>query len=144
MDTVIYCDACLEGMGFWYPLIPELTAYYLPVLTGAPPQIIFYYEALCILSALLHGSYTLPSSSCILIFTDNSNTVDIFYILCALVAYNFILRSAVDILLDTNHQLQVRYVPSNQNDIADSISSVMLWPYVQACIFHLLNSLVYR
>lgn len=122
-------------MGFWYPHIPELTAYYSPVPMGVPSQIIFYHKALCVLCALLHGAYTLPSSSHILIFTDNSNTVNIFNTLHALPAYNFILRSAVDVLLDTNHQLQVRYIPR------------MAWP-IPSCVnssvcFDLMPRLMY-
>jgi hypothetical protein len=57
-----------------------------------------------------------------MIYTDNTNTVDIFNSLRALPAYNFILRSAVDVLLESNHQLRVRYVPSDQNAVADAIS----------------------
>ena len=104
-DLVIYCDACLEGMGYWYPFISEPTAYYSPIPHNIPSLYIFYYEALCILSALLHGSYILPSLSQILIYSDNTNTVDIFHTLHALPAYNYILQLAVDVLLETDYQL---------------------------------------
>lgn len=105
VNVVIYCDACLEGMGFWYLFILEPTAYYSSIPLGVPSQFISYYEALCVLSTLLHGSHILPSPSQILIYTDNTNTINIFHTLRALPVYNFILRSAVNILLDTDHQL---------------------------------------
>ena len=95
------------------------TAYYLSAPQGILPQ----FMKLFVFSALLHHTlHVLPFSSRILIYTDNTNTVDIFYTLYALPAYNFVLRLAVDILLDTNHQLQVQYVPSSQNGVADFIS----------------------
>jgi hypothetical protein len=121
-DQILYCDACLEGMGFWYPFTSDPVAFYSPVPPDIPPHFIFYYEALCVLSALQHASQTLCIPSRIMIYSDNTNTVDIFHSLRALPAYNFILRSAVDILLKSNHQLRVQYVPSDQNDIADAIS----------------------
>ena len=121
-DVVIFCDACLEGMGFWYLFITIPTAYYSSTPQRILPQFIFYYEALCVLSTLHHTSHILPFSSCILIYTDNTNTVNIFYTLCALPAYNFILRSSVNTLLNTNHQLWVQYVSSDQNGVANSIS----------------------
>ena len=40
----------------------------------------------------------------------------------ALPAYNCILKLAINILLESDHQLQVRYIPSDQNSMADSIS----------------------
>ena len=108
-------------MGFWYPFITEPMAFCSLVPFGIPSQYIFYYEALCILSALFHKLHLLPMGSQILIFTDNTNTVNIFYTLHTLPAYNCILKSAVDILLEFNHQLQIRYVPSDQNGIANLV-----------------------
>ena len=118
----MYCDACLEGMGFWYPFITEPMAFYSPVPFGIPSQHIFYYKALCALSTLFHGSHLLPARSQILIFTNNINTVDIFSTLHALPTYNSILKLAVDVLLKFDHKLRVRCVPSNQNGVANSIS----------------------
>ena len=51
-DFVIYCDACPEGLGFWYPFSKE--GYYAPTPIDAPTNAIFYFETLAILSALTH------------------------------------------------------------------------------------------
>ena len=121
-DRVIYCDACMTGMGFWYPNEPVPEAFYSPVPSGVPTDFIFYYEALCVLSALHHASLSLCTPSKIIIFTDNTNTVDIFSSLRALPAYNPILKSAVDLLLQFDHQLRVLYVPGDENHVADALS----------------------
>jgi hypothetical protein len=140
-EQVLYCDACLTGMGFWYPHISNPVAYYSPIPPEVPPHFIFYYEALCVLSALLHASHSLRVPSRIMIYFDNTNTVDIFHSLRALPAYNFILRSAVDILLESNHQLRVRHVPSDLNSVEDAISrqqfsrALALCPNLQISFF---------
>jgi len=60
---------------------------------------IFYFEALCVLSALYHADLSTPYASRILIYTDNQNTVDIFNSLRAMPEYNHILKAS---LLPTN------------------------------------------
>ena len=75
MDAVIYCDACLSGLGFWYPT--EDLAFYL-ASPPVPNDTIFYREALCVLSSLHHISTCINPCSQIAIFTNSSNTVDIF------------------------------------------------------------------
>ena len=119
-NIVIYCDACIHGMGFWYP--NEDLAFYSPSPLGIPNNVIFYYEALCVLSSLHHVTSRTRNISRIAIFTDNSNTVDIFNSLCALPSYNNLLKSAVDVLLCTDHQLRVFHVPGHLNLVADCIS----------------------
>jgi len=116
----MYCDACMEGMGFWYP--DHSIGYYSPVLEDIPTDFIFYYEALCILSALLHAAETSTSPIRIVIFTNNTNTVDIFNSMCGLPTYNYILHSSVDVRLKTEHQLRVLHVPGSENAVADAIS----------------------
>ncbi|KAF8812582.1 hypothetical protein BYT27DRAFT_7252098 [Phlegmacium glaucopus] len=49
-DYVVYCDACPEGMGFWYP--DNKTGFYAPTPVNVPCEYIFYFESLCVLSAL--------------------------------------------------------------------------------------------
>ena len=119
-DTVIYCDACLDGMGFWYPVNGD--AFYSRVPLDVPSHLIFYYEALCVLCALEDAVSHLTSPSRIAIYTDNSNTVDIFNSLRCLPAYNGILKRAVSLLMSTDHQLRVFHIPGEHNDIADALS----------------------
>jgi hypothetical protein len=49
-DFVIYCDACLEGMGFWYPSSKE--GFYAATSVQVPSNIIFFFKALCIISVI--------------------------------------------------------------------------------------------
>ena len=39
-DFIIYCDACPEGMGFWYPISKD--GYYAPTPVNVPTDVIFY------------------------------------------------------------------------------------------------------
>ena len=75
-DYVIYCDACPNGMGFWYPASKD--GYYTPTPVNVPSNVICYFECLCVVSAIINIQARVPHGSKILIYTDNSNTVDIF------------------------------------------------------------------
>jgi len=46
-DLTLYCDACLDGMGFWLP--DKCLGYYSPVPENITDEQIFYFEALCVL-----------------------------------------------------------------------------------------------
>ena len=117
--VMIYCDACMDRMGFWYP--HSGAAYYSQVPLEVPADFIFYYEVLCVLSAFHHAANTCCTPSKIVIYTDNSNT---FNLLHSLPAYNHILKSSVDIRIANDHQLQVLHVPRQNNTIADTISQL--------------------
>ncbi|KAJ7073439.1 hypothetical protein B0H15DRAFT_957205 [Mycena belliarum] len=58
----------------------------------------------------------------ITIWTDSSNTFDIFNSLRALPLYNEILKSAVDVLLDNSFKLRVLLLPGKTNVVADALS----------------------
>ena len=121
-NYVIYCDACPEGLGFWYPVSKD--GYYAPTPVNIPSNAIFYYEALCVLSAIINVESKAPKGSKILIYTDNTNTVDIFRTLRCLPDYNPLLKTAVDILISNNFSLRVLHVPGEDNLIADALSRV--------------------
>ena len=121
---VIYCDACPSGMGFWYPGLD--IGFVSPTPTQWNPLLIFYFEALCVLSALHDAHRRSPSGSRFLIYTDNSNTVDIFNTLRALPDYNHLLLTAVDILDEGHHDLRVLHVPGVKNGVADALSRLQL------------------
>jgi len=120
-DFTFYCDACLGGMGFWWP--DKCVSFYSPVPDGLNEEQIFYFEALCVLAALHHiiDSQFPPPSSCILIYTDNDNTVTIFNTMHCLPQYNSILISAADVLMKGNLHLHVLHIPGEQTYIADAI-----------------------
>jgi hypothetical protein len=121
-DYTIYCDACPEGLGFWYLVSKD--GYYAPTPIDAPSDVIFYFEALCVLSALDHVQSRARRGSKILIYTDNTNTVDIFRSLHCLPPYNLLLKSAVDILIRNEYSLRVLHVPGEQNVVADALLRV--------------------
>jgi hypothetical protein len=119
-DVVILCDACLDGMGFWYPAFDA--GFYAPVPSDASGEFISIYEALCVLSALEHAASLQANPSRIVILTDNSHTVDMFASLRAQPQFNEILKASVDIRLATDHQLRVLHIPGDRNYVADAIS----------------------
>jgi hypothetical protein len=119
--SVIFCDACPNGMGFWYP--KTKLSFVSPTPSNISSNLIFYFEALCILSALYDAhthSFSKPEQ--IIIYTDNHNTVNIFNTFCALPAYNHFLKSAVDILLSGQHNLCVLHISGSNNDVANALS----------------------
>jgi hypothetical protein len=126
-DFTIFCDACLEGMGFW---IPELRlGFYSPTPHNVSLKgLIFFFEALCVVSAIhwychtMRADRTLTRRLRLTVFTDNLNTVDIFDSLKASPPYNVLLRSAVDLLLAFDVDLRVRHVHGEDNAVADAIS----------------------
>jgi hypothetical protein len=119
-NAIIFCDACMDGMAFWYPNIK--TGYYSPVPLESPKDVIYYYEALCVACAIKHASKILPFGAKLVVFTDNSNTVDMFNTLRCPPSYNFILRFTIDILIESDLSLRVIHVPGKENEVADSLS----------------------
>ena len=119
-DITVYCDACMDGMGFWFP--DHRVGYFSPVPFSVPSNIIFYFEALCVAATLECAHLSIKDGTRIVIYTDNANTVDIFHSLRCLPQYNAILKHSVDIRLQTGHQLRVLHVPGEHNIVADAIS----------------------
>jgi hypothetical protein len=118
--STIYCDACPSGMGFWYPNLG--LAFFSETPSVGDANLIFYFEALCVLCALRDACLRAGSFGRFLIYTDNLNTVDIFSSLRALPAYNILLREAVDLMMAGNHELRVLHVPGDKNQVADALS----------------------
>ncbi|KAF6757032.1 hypothetical protein DFP72DRAFT_809967 [Ephemerocybe angulata] len=107
-------------MGFW---IRDFNlGFYTSTIDTQGEEFIFFHESLCVLSALRHidDAGYLPSH--ITIFSDNSNTVDIFNSLRASPRINPILKQACDISLDSCSDYKVLFVPGVQNQIADALS----------------------
>ncbi|KAJ7634576.1 hypothetical protein FB45DRAFT_743528 [Roridomyces roridus] len=124
--ATMYCDASLAGMGFWVP--ERLLGFYSPVPSEPPTDTIFFFEALCVASALrwyctnILANTDASTRFRLAIFTDNQNTVNVFNTLRAKPAYNPILRTAVDDLIKYNVDLRVLHVAGDDNSVADAIS----------------------
>ncbi|THU77396.1 hypothetical protein K435DRAFT_558026, partial [Dendrothele bispora CBS 962.96] len=111
-------------LGIWIPERKLGLSFPLPVSASKFP--IFYWEALCVYSALKlavdHAQLLSSKLRRMVIFTDSKNTVDIFDSLRAAPSYNNILKWSVDILLDSKVELRVVHIPGEQNVIADALS----------------------
>jgi len=119
-DVVLFADACLSGLGFFY--LRDLRGYQCAIDYGAPKETILFFEALAVCSALLHALDSFSAAHKVMIYTDNTNTVNIFHTLRALPPYNPILRIAVDALSTHNCSLRVVHIAGEDNVIADHLS----------------------
>jgi len=119
-DATVFCDACMEGLAFYYP--DRSTGFYAPVPNDAARDIIFYFEALAVASACDDLKKTMPHRSQIIVYTDSMNTVDIFSSLRCLPEFNPLLRHCIDVMIAKEFQIRVLHVPGEHNAIADAIS----------------------
>ncbi len=124
----IMCDALLEGIDFWY--YGTKLAFHIPVPSNLPmTSKIFFWEATCVLAALKHfcksfvasGSLTLYCHK-LAIFTNNTNTVDIYNSLATLLKYNSILKDSVNLIITHNIDLWVPHIDGVKNSIANALS----------------------
>ena len=106
-DLVAYCDACLSGLGFFFERSAEGFQCHVP--ESPHKDTIFYFEALAIVSVINAVSWMQPIPSRLLIFSDNTNSVDIFSSLCSLPPYNNLLKFTVSLLIA--HDISLRVAP---------------------------------
>ena len=76
-DAVAYCDACLSGIGFFFERSSE--GFQCAVPQCAPKDTIFYFEALAVACVVDEAIRSTSIPSRLLVFSDNTNTVDIFH-----------------------------------------------------------------
>jgi len=96
-------------MGYWSPKTCEGFQCAIP---SNSRNGIFFFEALAVLSALHHVCvHVHPKPRRLAILTDSSNTFDMFNTLHALPAYNPILITAIDLLLNSGVHLRVSTFP---------------------------------
>jgi hypothetical protein len=118
-DLSCFSDACPTGMAFWFPSL----SLGFQCHVDDPRAFIFFFEAYAVLSALSHLAFSLtPRPRRAVVYTDNTNTVDMFNTLHALPQYNPILLTAVDILQDTRLPFHVLHVSGRRNIVADALS----------------------
>jgi hypothetical protein len=124
VDLTVFCDASLSSMGFYCSSLH--VGFCSPLPDAAPIHSIFYYEALCVVSALLWALQLPTPPRRLLIYTDSMNTVEMFHSLKALDGYNNPLLVAVGILIRSHTSLRVFHIPGAENIIADALSRMLL------------------
>ncbi|KAF8982157.1 hypothetical protein BDQ17DRAFT_1262388, partial [Cyathus striatus] len=121
VDTTIYVDASLKGLGIWDSVLH--VGYYFILPDNVLGHDIFIYEVLTIVSALNLLQTCVLSTCTVIIFSDSSNTVSLFNSLRASdTVLNKLLKTAVDILLCEGYQLCVLNIPGEDNHVADALS----------------------
>ena len=130
-DITAYSDACMSSLGFFFQESRE--GFQCLVPQNPPKDSIFYFEALAVVS-VVDAVTRLPSVPAhLLVFSDNTNTVNIFNSLRSLPVYNDLLKFTVSLLIKYNISLRVVYIPGVDNIIADSLSRFENTKAVAAC-----------
>jgi hypothetical protein len=116
----VYCDASGSGMGFWYPSL------HLGFQSNLPPRSlvedIFFYEALCVASAIHDGVTQLPHNGWLAVYTDSLNTVYLFNSLSRDPGYNHLLIDVVEVILTFGIDFRVFHVYGESNVVEDHLS----------------------
>jgi hypothetical protein len=129
--TNCFVDACLGGMAFWYPKHKLDFQCHIPADYQAP---IFYWEDIAVTFPILCSySNVLP---CLIIFTDNQNTVDIWHSMKTSALYNTTLTLAIDSLISEKTDAWVLHIPGVKNVVTDSLSC-----FNNALTLHLVHSI---
>lgn len=117
----IYTDACLTGLGIFIP--DSNLGFWCDIDYELPSDWIYYRELWGVVTAIHYAAEHLDlDDDRVVIFTDNTNVVDAFNTLAVEPIYNPMLRFAVDLLIKTQSQLRVLYVPGPENEVADALS----------------------
>jgi hypothetical protein len=134
--TLVYADACLQGMAFWYP---ELKLGYQCRVPSGHHAPIFYWEAVAVACAMM--CTTSNNRPRLIVFSDNQNTVDIWNSLKASAPYNATLILAISKLIEHRTDARVLHVPGVNNTVADALSrfnnslALRLVPGIQIGLF---------
>jgi hypothetical protein len=117
-DLVFFTDACPLGLAFWSPSLSQGFQ-----CSNVNNDLnIFFLEAYAVTSAIFHVVHNVfPLPHRLVIYTDSSNTVDLFNTLHASPGYNPILITAVDLLLSSHISLRVLHIPGHENVVADAL-----------------------
>jgi hypothetical protein len=119
--VTIYTDACMTGLGIF--ILDYNMGFWCVIDDSLPSEWIYYRELWGVVTALHYAIEHLGlEDDKIVIFTDNTNSVDAFNTLAVDPIYNPMLRFAVDLLIKSRCQLRVLYVPGQENEVADALS----------------------
>jgi hypothetical protein len=117
-DITAYSDACLSSLGFFFEQSKE--GFQSSVPLNPPKDSIFFFEALAVVSVVDAVTRLTSVPARLLVFSDNTNTVDIFHSLRCLPPYNGLLKYTVSLLVKYNISLRVVFVAGVANNIADN------------------------
>ncbi|KIK77955.1 hypothetical protein PAXRUDRAFT_165288 [Paxillus rubicundulus Ve08.2h10] len=115
-----YCDTSALALAFWFPSSNK--GFQCPLSGPMLNQSIFYYEAVTVCAAMCEVVTQLPHGSCLVVFTDNLNTMQMFNSLVALTPMNWMLISMVDMLLHSDIDFQVFHVLGIHDTVVDHLS----------------------
>ena len=116
---VTYTDASSKGISVWF--LGKHVSYQCPLPLNAPKDAIFFFEALAVCSAILLARSFYKTTQ-LIVYTNNTNTFDIFTSLSAKPVYDRILMSSIDMLLEDKIDIPVFHIPGKDNIIADVLS----------------------
>jgi hypothetical protein len=119
-DIIAYSDACLSGMGFF--LEQSRKGFQCGIPHDSPKDTIFYFEALAVVSVVDAATRSNPIPKKLLVFSDNTNTVDMFNSLRTLPHYNDLLKYTISLLIKHDISLRVAHVSGVDNVVADALS----------------------
>ncbi|KAF8833334.1 hypothetical protein BDN67DRAFT_1072958 [Paxillus ammoniavirescens] len=118
---VVFMDASGKlGLSFFLPLLNTGYQCALPLLP--PDNSIFFFEALAVCSVIHHVASMPSPPRHLAIYSDSTNTVDLFNSLRTSHPYNNILISAINVLLHNQIAFQVIHIDGSKNHVADALS----------------------
>ena len=132
-DITAFSDACMSGLGFYFKSSNAPEGFQCMVPQDPPKDTIFCFEALAVVSVVDAVARLPTPPTRVLVYSDNTNTVDIFHSLRCLPPYNDLLKYTVSLLLKFNISLRVVHVPGVDNVVADSLSRFENPKAVAAC-----------
>jgi hypothetical protein len=116
----VFTDAPSIGMAYFIPSLK--LAFQCLIPPDAPSKHIFFFEALAICSIFHFATTSSPTPHRLMIYSDNTNMVDIFNSLHASAPYDHLLISAINIVLDHEIDYWVLLVHGIDNPVADAVS----------------------
>lgn len=119
-DITIYIDTSLSGIGMWSPDL--CVGFYCDIKTHTPTSKNFYYEAYIVMCALCWATHLSTIPQQLVVFSNNSNTVDIFNSMKAHGQFNDLLKYKVDMIMTYNIDIWVIHIARADNTIADHLS----------------------
>jgi hypothetical protein len=130
-DVTAYSDACLSGLAFFLERSRE--GFQCSVPQEPPKDTIFYFEALAVVSVVDAVTRLPVVPARLLVYCDNTNTVDIFHSLRSLPPYNGLLKHTVSLMLKYDISLRVVHTPGVTNVVADSLSRFENARAIESC-----------